>query len=143
MKTPLAAGAIAAALLLVANGGASTHRGSGAPPGLSSQGKLLWNFEALLHDRFGNGRICASVPVNFSSGSCAPLAKFLLYRYVFPQARRSPYHVASGRVGGFGNYPTPVLIRGRPIACDARERRFLIHYRSAISLTLEDRKSVV
>jgi hypothetical protein len=55
---------------------------------------------------------------------------------VFAEARGSAFHVSAKRVGGFGNYPVPVLIRGRPIACDMREIRFVIEYRDAASFTL-------
>lgn len=101
-------------------------------------GRTLWQFEALLHDTFGNRRVCASGRwrQNFTAGDCTPLATFAPYQYVFAGAHRSRFHVTSTRARDFGNYPQPVLIRGRNIACDPRERTFLVAYVDAASLTL-------
>jgi hypothetical protein len=74
---------------------------------------------------------------NFTAGKCTPLATFAPYRYVFAGARRSRFHVTSKRALDFGNYPQPVLIRGRNIACDRHEHRFLVAYVDAASLTLD------
>ena len=114
---------------------------SGPPSGLSKRGRVLWQFEALLHDTFGNGNVCASGrrgSLNFTGGACSPLAVYSPYFYAFAQARHSALHVSKTKtVGGFGNYPQPVLIRGRPIACNARETQFLIVLPDAISFTVD------
>jgi hypothetical protein len=101
-------------------------------------GGTLWQFEALLHDTFGNRPVCASGRwrQNFTAGHCTPLATFAPYGYVFAGAHRSRFHVTSTRARDFGNYPQPVLIRGRNIACDPRERTFLVEYVEAVPLTL-------
>jgi hypothetical protein len=116
------------------------HPTASAPlPALSKSGQILWQFEALLHDTFGNRPVCASGrwAQEFTSGDCSPLAVYSPYSYVFAHAHRSAFHISSKkRVGGFGNYPIAVLIRGRPIACNARETQFLIKYRDSASLTL-------
>ena len=52
-------------------------------------------------------------------------------RYVFAKAGGSKFHITSKKATNFGNYPQPVLIRGRNIACDARETTFLIKHVAA------------
>ena len=104
----------------------------------TASGDTLWQFEALLHDTFGKRPVCASGrwAQNFTAGSCAPLAMFAPYSYVFVGARGSRFHVTSTKALDFGNYPQPVLIRGRNVACDRDERTFLISYVNMASLTL-------
>jgi hypothetical protein len=112
---------------------------SGQSPGLSKIGQLLWQFEALLHDTFGNRAVCVSGrwAQKFTYGACSPLAVYSPYSYVFAHAHGSSFHISSKKqVGGFGNYPVAVLIRGRPIACNAQGTQFLIKYRDGASLTL-------
>jgi hypothetical protein len=120
---------------------AGVRTSSGPPSGLSTRGRVLWQFEALLHDTFGNGDVCASGrrgSLEFTAGACSPLAAYSPYFYAFAQARHSAFHVSMKQaVGGFGNYPQPVLIRGRPIACNARETQFLTVLPDAISFTLD------
>ena len=132
----------AAALSLFAGGSYATkaRATASAPlPELSKSGQLLWQFEALLHDTFGNRAVCASGrwAQKFTSGDCSPLAVYSPYAYVFAHAHGSSLHISSKKqVGGFGNYPVALLIRGRPIACNAQETQFLIKYRDGASLTL-------
>jgi hypothetical protein len=112
---------------------------SGAPPnGLTKEGRVLWQFEALLHDNFGNRPVCASGRwgQKFTSGRCAPLAVYSRYRYVFARARDSAFHVSTKKARDFGNYPQPVLINGRNVACNARETTFLILQVAAGGFTL-------
>ena len=135
--------------LLIVGGAARPVRGSGdvgPPPGLTQQGRLLWNFEALLRDTFGNHSAVSATTglndsLNFScAGWCGPNAKYLHFRFTFAEARGSAFHVSKKRyVGGtWGNYPRGILIRGHLIACDARETKFLISwvFRSTASFTL-------
>jgi hypothetical protein len=132
----------AAALAHFAGGSFATeaHPTASAPvPGLSKSGQILWQFEALLHDTFENRAVCASGrwAQKFTSGDCSPLAVYSPYSYVFAHAHGSAFHISSKKqVGGFGNYPVAVLIRGRPIACNAQGTQFLIKYRDSASLTL-------
>jgi len=84
---------------------------SGPSPGLSKNGQMLWQFEALLHDSFGDHAVCASGRwgQKFISGQCSPHAVYSLYSYVFAHARGSSFHTsAKKRVGGFGNHPSPI-----------------------------------
>lgn len=120
------ASSTAAWLLFIPTGFASP------PPGLTSAGRTLWQFEALLHDTYGAHPVCSSGRwgQRFTSGACSPLAVYSPYSYVFRGAHGSAFRLSSKRrVGGFGNYPVSVLVRGHPVACDARETRFLVLYR--------------
>jgi hypothetical protein len=105
---------------------------------------LLRNFEALLHQSFPGRSVVSmqtrrSGELNFMCGGfCAPLSTRAPYWFVFRHPGRSAFHLSSRKFnpGYFGNYPTLVLIRGRTIACDRRETRFLIEYRDAAAFTL-------
>ena len=124
--------------------GGSSNRLS-APRGLTPQGRLLWNFEALLQQTFNRRIVSASSglngALNFScAGWCGPNAKYLHYEFTFAGARGSTLHVSKRRYTGgtWGNYPRGILIRGHLIACNAKETRFLISwvFRSMASFTL-------
>jgi len=140
----VAAFAASLTLLVGATGCGGKHASAGPPIGLSKGGAILWQFEALLHDTFRNNEVCASgrLGLNFTGGltasnACTPLAVYSPYFYVFAHARHSAFHISSKKeVGGFGNYPQPVLIRHHPIACNRRETQFLIVYPDAISFTV-------
>jgi hypothetical protein len=115
--------------------------------GVTAQGRLLWNLEGLLRRSFpgvtqvgvtgGPGR--GSSFYNFScSGACAPNSKYSHYWYVFAKPGGSAFHLSSKRFseGYFGNYPIQLLIRGRSIACNQKETRFLIAYFNSLPFTL-------
>lgn len=127
---------------LAARGATSSQRlpkPSNATAVLSTQGHLLWNFEALLVRTFGRRPVSVSGQENFScAGLCAPLSKYSPYRRVFANPTGSTFHLTARRfpAGAFGNYPEPVLIRGHTVACNARETRFLIADGDSVSLTL-------
>ena len=114
--------------------------GVGAPPiGLSARGRALWNFEALLHDKFGGRPVCArSGTLNFVAGRCSPLATWSPYFYVFATSRRSQFRTTPHRPrGSFGNYPVLVRISGQFVSCGPRGRRFLIAYSDAATFTVD------
>src|SRR5687767_12433164 len=107
------------AFVVAALSGAESVKGSrnaGPPPGLTSQGRLLWHFEALLRDTFNSRVVSASTglndSLNFSCAAwCGPNAKYLHYKFTFADPRRSRFHVSKRRyVGGsWGNYPRGIL----------------------------------
>lgn len=146
--TRLSVSALTVVCVLSVAHAASPARTSGepaAPSGLTSQGRLLRNFEALLQKTFGRRQpICVSgdrkvrTSLDFTAGECAPLAKYLLYWYTFQAPHGTTFHISGRRAGSlsFGNYPVAVLIRGHMVACDARERHFLIDYTSGAGLML-------
>src|ERR1041385_2498365 len=72
---------------------------AGPPAGLTSQGRLLWNFEALLHKTFKTRVVSVSSglydSLNFScAGWCGPNAKYLHYKFTFADARPTTLHVS-------------------------------------------------
>ncbi len=106
---------------------------SSAPPGgLSANGRLLWQFEALLHDVFGSRApfaSSASYDTNFSCAgrACFPHAKWDAYTYTFSSPHSSEFRLKSRvfRAGAFGNYPVPLRINGLYVACDPGATTFL------------------
>jgi hypothetical protein len=121
---------ILAATLLV-GGFTLADAAHATPPGLTQDGKALWNFEALLRATFGSGLVCvvskSGLP-DFVSKPCQslPLAGMQPYEFKFAGARRSAYHLVSRRKPPFaGNYPIPVEIAGRYIACNSNATTFL------------------
>ncbi len=57
--------------------------------------------------------------------------------FTFKNARRSAFHLsARRRLISFGNYPIPIKVRGRFVACNRTETKFLITYGSAAGLGL-------
>jgi hypothetical protein len=60
------------------------------------------------------------------------------HAFVFEPPGGAAFRLSSpASPGNFGTDPAEVLIRGMSVACDAKERRFLIAYRGASSLTLD------
>ena len=123
-----------ALLLVVAACGSASSRP------LTSQGQLVWSLEGLLTQTFGSKPVSAAAGPNFScSGDCSPLATYSPYSFVFARHGDTTFHLSTRRPGpntSFGNYPTPVLINGRLVACDGKESMFLIEYRDAANFML-------
>ncbi len=104
------------------------------PPGLTPAGQALWEFEALLHDTFHDFPVSA----HYDQGrdwkfaacgrvGCAPLSYWSIYFFTFKNARRSSFHLSARRaLPSFGNYPIPIRVKGRYVACNHAESRFLI-----------------
>ena len=116
---------------------------SHAPVGITAQGHLLWNLEALLVRSFGSHHVYATGSLatgwNFScKNDCSPASRYTSYIFVFSRPVDSIFHISSRnmRSADFGPYAVPVLIRGRTIACDVREKRFLVAYGDTVSLSL-------
>ncbi|HEX6680908.1 MAG TPA: hypothetical protein VF063_09705, partial [Gaiellaceae bacterium] len=113
------------------------------PPGLTQSGRALWEFEALLHDTFGrlpvSGHYARGVAWNFAAcgrNACSPLSYWNPYSFTFTSARRSTFHLSARRsLPSFGNYPLPIKIKRRYVACDRRERKFLVTYLSGVGLS--------
>jgi hypothetical protein len=109
------------------------------PPGLTSQGRTLWELEALLHDTFHD----LPVSAHYDQGrdwrfaacgrvGCAPLAYWGIYFFTFRTAGHSTFHLSRRRsLPNVGNYPVPVKVAGRFVACNRAENRFLFNYESA------------
>jgi hypothetical protein len=108
------------------------------PVGLTAEGRLLWNYEALLHRNFGQRRPSIP-PIGSAEGvvSCTGLCN-LPYRYVFSRTGASTMYVTPRGPRGvdFGNYPDPMLLHGKLIACSRAGQRMLVEYLDAASFTL-------
>jgi hypothetical protein len=117
------------------------------PANLARSGRILWQFEALLRDTFGNRSVSAHAArpgsaINFACASrigCKPLAEWSPYVFTFRGPRHSRFHLSKRRfpAGYWGNYPVAVLIKGRFVACGRAEKRFLIAYSDAVGLSLD------
>jgi hypothetical protein len=127
---------------------------------ITSTGRLLWNLEALLRATFGSSQPFSSdttdsgptnpsnppadsttgnyIDFNCAGLNCSPLAVYDPYWYTFADPTDSSFHVShvNYKQWSFGNYPEPVLINGRIVACDTNESTFLIRYADAASFTL-------
>jgi hypothetical protein len=127
---------------------------------ITSDGRLLWNLEALLRTAFGNSQPFSAdntdtgptnpsnpprnsttgnyVDFNCAGDQCSPLSTYDPYRYTFSDPTASAFHLSQQnyKKWSFGNYPEPVLINGKIVACNAEETTFLIRYADASSFTL-------
>jgi hypothetical protein len=138
--------AVAIAVAAVPGAGGGGIATTAAPPaGLAASGRTLWQFEALLYDTFHQRRVSARflrarAEWDFACGGwdCGPLSDWSLYFPTFSRARGSAFHLSSRRFPGgyFGVHPLAIKIKGRYVACDRGERRFLISYGTAVGLGL-------
>jgi hypothetical protein len=127
---------------------------------ITSDGALLWNLEALLRATFGPKQPSSAdntdtgptdpsnPPTNSVSGNymdfncagvdCSPLAVYDPYWYTFADPTNSVFHLShqNYKEWSFGNYPEPVLINGKIVACNSQESTFLVRYTDASSFTL-------
>jgi hypothetical protein len=120
----------------------ATESAPTVPGGLTASGELLWNFESLLHATFGEQQPFSSANHNFDCAgiSCGPLSKYdpFTYTFKFSILGKSEFHLSTTNISkdNFGNYPAPVYINGKAIACDLSGNHFLTIYRDQISFTL-------
>jgi hypothetical protein len=132
-----------------------------APKAITSDGGTLWNLEALLKATFGDNQPSSAdntdtgptnpsdppkrsttatyVDFNCAGDQCSPLSVYQPYRYTFSDPTGSSFHLSKQNYAGwsFGNYPEPVLINGKIVACNPQESTFLIRLSDASSFTLE------
>jgi hypothetical protein len=140
LRVAACSSAIASLLVLCCGTPATASaRAFGVTPRLTVQGELLWQFEGLLRLEFGDRAVWSTYRLDFNcSGVCAPLSKYAHYRYVFRGPAESRFRLSSRQVGRrvFGNYPTPVRIRGKLVSCGRGLNTFLVAYSDAVTLTL-------
>ena len=124
---------LAAGVAMLVGGGAPSP-----PTGLTARGVALWQLEALLRDTFGSKTICTTAAQGFTAGTCAPLSTYRPYSYVFATARGSRFRLTARGVDKLstGNRPGWIAIRGRAVACDRAETRFLFHYEYAAGFSV-------
>lgn len=136
----LAAGLISVATCGVAVTASATSRSSGVQRGVSASGEVLYEYEALVHQTFGN-----SISVCSGSGGCHqgwlykgalyPLSEYSTFTYAFNGFGPSTFHLMPAGFTvptGFGNYPVPVKINGRFVACESSAKTFLISFADAV-----------
>lgn len=71
------------------------------------------------------------------ANQCTPLATYEPYLYEFSKAHHSAFHlVVRLPKGSFGNYPQPVRINGRYVACGPRDRSYLMEFSDAATFTV-------
>ena len=108
---------------------------------LSAAGHALYEYEALIREVLGTGplSLCGGGPTCHSGylyrGYLSPMAIYQTYTFVFATTGRSTFHLMPPGVrlapGSFGNYPIPVTLNGRIVACNAEATQFLIAYGDA------------
>ena len=91
-----------------------------APEGLSSYGTLIWNLDALIHDRYGRGHVCMRAKrlvihrcryATFNDGN---------YRVTFATAGRSNFRALARTANPLRRVNVlPITISGRYIQCGA------------------------
>lgn len=103
-----------------------TGRAAGPPRGLSTNGRVIWNLDALLKETFGTRTVCYrfktsvifSVPRNHDCGF-PTVAR--AYEYTFANARDSAYHLARlAHYPDMGALNAALQIGGRYIICGPR-----------------------
>lgn len=132
-------------LSLLTNGSSTAAPSVASPPrNLTSKGRTLWELEALLRDQFGSLPVSAHYRPGWwwtfaaCRTGCAPLSYWNIYFFTFTNARNSTFHLSSRRTRpNLGNYPIPIKVKGRYVACDRAESRYLITYGSAAGLALD------
>jgi len=106
-----------AIMFLIASVGAMAGADGTPPKQLTSHGRLVWEFEALLRDTFGRTPVCEGPSYGqFVTRPCSPLATYNAYEFTFADARGSAFARASHRPTGLGNV-VPVRVGGRFVRC--------------------------
>ena len=112
---------VTVALLSSSVAGASAF---GPPPGLTPNGKVLWNLDALLNDTFGNRVDCfddqrdAIFSVAHGAYCPAPEARYQTWDFTFLNAFHSQFRLVSLAKEPFtGVTNAPVRVGNRYISC--------------------------
>jgi hypothetical protein len=115
----------------------------GPPSGLTSQGRLLWEFEGLLGQTFSSNSLAAiitkGVSENFScEGDCSPLSTYSPYWLTFQRHSTTTFQLTSHKPanGSLGNYPLLILVKGKAILCNNERNAYLATYSDGASFTL-------
>jgi hypothetical protein len=90
-----------------------------APVGLSAYGRLIWNLDALVHDRYGSEHVCVRRARRFAVHPCrSAFYNNGDYRATFANARHSRFRAlarSSNPIHGVN--VVPITIGGRYIQC--------------------------
>lgn len=117
---------------------ALTMAATASPPrGLSASGRMTWNLEGLLALTFGHHLYGVKGIWFVGIAECPSAADCQTYEPVFAPHTATAYHlVAFAPSGTFGNYPGPVRIDGKYVACNSAGTRFLIEFQDTINFEL-------
>jgi hypothetical protein len=108
---------------------------------VSAGGQVLYEYEALLNETYGAGLVECSGSAGchmgwFYSKMTGPLSEFSTYSFVFSGFGKSAFHLMPVGVtlapGSFGNYPVPVTVNGRVVACNPAATEFLVTNGAAV-----------
>jgi hypothetical protein len=112
--------AMAAAVLACGSGAVQAARGAGssAPIGLSAYGRIVWNLDALVHDRYGRAHVCMRAQ-RFAIHRCAsPSFNTGDYRAAFAGASHSSFSAVARSSNPLRLVNVvPITIGGRYIKC--------------------------
>jgi hypothetical protein len=107
---------------------------------VTHRGRLLSNFEGLLHSKYGEKSVCernGSAPAVFVANGCSPLAKYSPYFYTFSHTPQGALRLSHRQPRDFGNYPRVILLGHDTVRCDTGKRpRYLVTYADAASFTV-------
>jgi hypothetical protein len=89
------------------------------PTGLTAYGGVVWQFDALLHDTFGNTPVCQGPgrALNFATHPCSPLSDYTPYFHTFSNARDSSFEKTPRHPPDLGNV-VPIRVGGDYVRCD-------------------------
>lgn len=132
-RTLAVATALTAAVLLITGTGSPANR-SGPPAGLTSYGRQLWNFEALLTQTYGTQPVCEHSTklgiINFTHSACElSLAQAQPYVYVFAHAYGSSFRLIPRSTPPTINV-APLEIESKWVECQASPRMLFVEFSS-------------
>ncbi len=116
----------AAAVLVVASLIATSAATAGPPAGLTANGRILWNFEALATDYYGTPNVCAAAnklsEPDYTVATCKntklSLSGMIFYEPIFASAHGSQFRL-TGRIPGgvqLGNV-VPIRLANSYVQC--------------------------
>jgi hypothetical protein len=143
------AAVIMATVSVVASGCATSAQGHAGRASVAAQqgnlrvtshGRLLNEFEALLRSKFGSKVVCERAsggPAVFVANGCTPLADYDPYFYTFSHPVNKVLRLTRRRPMDFGNYPRVVRVGKDSVRCNSgKHQRFLITYGDGASFSL-------
>jgi hypothetical protein len=97
----------------------AANAADGPPPGLTTRGRLLWNLDALLYDRFGRQGACI-IDGSIEPGSKCErlsLAEYVPYFFTFANARKSSFLLVRRATAPRSGMAHPVRVLRRYVRC--------------------------
>jgi hypothetical protein len=121
-----------ASAAVIASAGIGVAAASGPPhalaPSLTSNGRVIWNLDALLNDTFGNRVDCfdaehtAIFSVAHGSYCPSPEARYQQYDFTFLNAFHSDFRLVTlAKAPDTGATNSPLRVNGRYVSCPGGE----------------------